>query len=206
MSQAPMTAEGPVVGVQRGRSATQWGVIALMVSEGMLFLLLFVVYLYYRGQPGPWPPEGLPMPELQRSLVRTAVLLGSSIPVMLAERSLDRHGNAGRAALWWLLSLAMAGWFLYGHVQEQFKLVEELIPQQEVYGTVMLTILNFHAAHLTVGLAVGAFVVLHLLTGRITARRSAVLRVGSLYWHYVDVIWIFVYGLLYVSPHLLGRT
>ena len=206
MSQAPVTAEGPVVGMQRGRSTTQWGVIALMISEGMLFLLLFVVYLYYRGQPGPWPPEGLPLPELSTSLVRTAVLLGSSIPVMLAERALERHGRTRRAALWWLVALAMAGWFLYGHVVEQQKLITELVPQQEVYGSIVLTILNFHAVHLAVGLAIGLFVVVHLLTGRITARRPAVLQVGSWYWHYVDAIWVVVYGLLYVSPHLLGRA
>ena len=206
MSQAPMTAEGPVVGIQRGRSTTQWGVIALMVSEGMLFLLLFVVYLYYRGQPGPWPPEGLPMPELSKSLVRTAILLGSSIPVVLAERSMERRGNTGRTVLWWLLALAMAGWFMYGHVLEQQKLAGELIPQQEVYGSVVMTILNFHAAHLAVGLGVGVFVVVHLLTGRVTARRSSILKVGSLYWHYVDAIWVAVYALLYLSPHLLGRT
>lgn len=206
MKEAPVTADGPVVAIQRGRSTTEWGVIALVVSESMLFLLLLVVYLYYRGQPGPWPPEGLPLPELSMSAIRSLVLIGSSIPVVLAERSLERRGRNGRVALWWLVALAMAGWFLYGHVIEQFTLVEELVPQQEVYGAVVLTILNFHAIHLTVGIAMGAFVVLHLLTGRITAERSAILRVGALYWHFVDVIWVVVYSLLYLSPHVLGRA
>ena len=100
----------------------------------------------------------------------------------------------------------MAGWFLHTHVREQFRLVEELSPTEEVYGTVMVVILNFHAVHLLAGLGVGLFVVLQLLTGRVTARRPEILTVGSLYWHFVDEVWVVVYSLLYLSPHVLGRT
>ena len=205
MSEGPVTAHGPVVRMTRGRSTTQWGMVALIVSESMLFLLLLVVYLYYRAQPGAWPPEQFHLPELRMSAIRTAVLLGSSVPVVLAERSLDRRGHAGRAALWWLAALAMAGWFLWTHVQEQVVLVAELLPQEHVYGTVLLTILNFHAAHLTIGIGIGLFVVAQLLTGHVRQDRSALQRVGGLYWHFVDAIWVVVYGLLYLSPHLLGR-
>lgn len=205
MRQVGVTAEGPVIAFTRGRSTTWWGVVALVVSESLLFLLLFAVYFYYRGQAGPWPPAALPLPDVAGSALRAAVLLLSSIPVVLAERSLEKHGHVVRAVLWWLVALAMAGWFLYGHVEEQFVLNAELLPTEQVYGSVVMVILNFHALHLLVGMAVGAMVVVHLLTGRITRSRPPIMEVGALYWHFVDVIWLAVYGLLFLSPHLLGR-
>ena len=206
MREVGVTQHGPVIAFTRGRSTTQWGVVALVVSESMLFLLLLAVYLYYRGAPGPWPPAELPLPDVAGSLVRAAVLLLSSIPVVLGERALEKHGHTTRAALWWLVALGMAGWFMYGHVHEQFLLAEELMPTEQVYGTVVMTILNFHALHLLVGILIGVVVVVHLLTGRITPRRTAIMGVGSIYWHFVDVVWIVVYGLLFLGPHVLGRT
>lgn len=205
MKEVGVTQHGPVIAFTRGRSTTQWGVVALVVSESMLFLLLLAVYLYYRGAPGPWPPAELPLPDVGGSALRAAVLLLSSIPVVLGERSLEKHGHTGRAALWWTLALAMASWFMWGHVVEQSHMVEELVPTEQVYGTVVMTILNFHALHLLVGIVMGIVVVVHLLTGRITPRRTAIMGVGSIYWHFVDVVWVVVYGLLFISPHLLGR-
>lgn len=205
MKQVGVTAEGPVIAFTRGRSTTWWGMVALIVSETLLFLLLFAVYFYYRGQAGPWPPADLPLPDVAGSAVRAAVLLLSSIPVILAERWLERDGDVWKAVGGWLVALAMAGWFLWGHVEEQFLLFEELAPTEQVYGSVVMTILNFHALHLTVGIALGGIVVVHLLTGRITRSRPPIMEVGALYWHYVDVVWVVVYGLLFLGPHVLGR-
>ena len=75
MREVGVTQHGPVIAFTRGRSTTQWGVVALIVSESMLFLLLLAVYLYYRGAPGPWPPTELPLPDVGGSIVRAAVLL-----------------------------------------------------------------------------------------------------------------------------------
>jgi heme/copper-type cytochrome/quinol oxidase subunit 3 len=206
MSQIGVSAEGPVIRMRRGRSTAWWGIVGMMATEGMLFLLLFAVYLYHRGAPGPWPPSELPLPELAKSGIRSVVLLATTVPMVLAERSLKHHGRPGRTALYLLAVLGLAGWFLYGHVVEQFKLVEELRPTEHVYGAAVMTILNFHALHLIVGMIILTFLLIHVLTGRITQRRPTMLTTGGMYWHYVDAIWLVVYSLVYLSPHLLGRT
>lgn len=203
MSTVGVTSSGPTITVRPGRSTGWWGMVGLMVTEGMLFALLLFTYFYFRAQPGGWPPGALPMPELTASGIRSVVLIGSSLPMALAERSLEEDERA-RSVVWMLIALAMAAVFLIGHVQEQFVLWTELAPTETAYGSVMMTILNFHALHLIVGMGVLAFVLVHTMRGRVTGERPTQVTMAGLYWHFVDAIWVFVYASLYLSPHLLG--
>lgn len=205
MSVVGVSSAGPTVPIRPGRSTGWWGMVGLMVTEGMLFSLLIFIYFYFAAGDGPWPPEGLPMPELRSSAIRSLILLGSSLPMVLSERALEKGGNLARSAVWSFLALAMAGAFLIGHIQEQFKLFHELSPTENVYGTAVVTILNFHALHLVVGMIILAVTLVHLLRGKITPERPAMLKLSGMYWHFVDVIWVFVYASLYLSPHVLGR-
>lgn len=198
-----MSSPGPTVRIRPGRSTAWWGMVGLMVTEGMLFALLLFAYFYFRAQPGGWPPGALPMPELKGSAIRTLLLVGSSVPMVLAERALEERADTAKSAVWMTIALAMASVFLIGHVQEQFVLYEELAPTETAYGSVMVTILNFHAAHLIVGMVVLAFVLVQVLRGKATQERSTQLTMGGLYWHFVDAIWVVVYASLYLSPHLL---
>lgn len=206
MSEIGVTSHGPTVHVRPGRSTGWWGMVALMVTESVLFGLLLFVYFYFAAGQGPWPPEGLPMPELRSSAIRSVILLGSSLPMVLAERSLTGKGRTGACAGWLLAALVMAGVFLAGHVSEQFKLIRELAPAETAYGSTVVTILNFHAAHLVVGMLILAFVLIHVLRGRVTRERHGMLQLSGMYWHFVDAIWLVVYSSLYLSPHVLGRT
>lgn len=205
MSGVGATASGPTIEVRAGRSTGWWGMAGLIVTESVLFALLLFVYFYFRAGLGEWPPGDLPMPELKASGIRSALLLGSSLPVMLAERSLKKYGDTAKSAVWMFIGLAMAAVFLTGHMQEQFKLFDELSPMTTAYGATMVTILNFHAAHLIVGMGVLVFMLVHVLRGRITQERHSMLELGGLYWHFVDVIWIFVYSSLYLAPHVLAN-
>lgn len=200
-----VTSHGPTVRIRPGRSTAWWGMASMIATEGMLFLLLLFTYFYFRAQQGPWPPADLPMPALLSSGIRSAILLASSGTMVLAERAVEKRGDAGRSAAWLAVTLALAAVFLIGHVQEQFRFVDELSPTLTAYGSVMMTILNFHAAHLVVGMLILLFVLVQVLRRRATAQRPTILTVGGMYWHFVDVIWVFVYSSLYLSPHLLGN-
>lgn len=200
-----VTSHGPTVRIRPGRSTAWWGMASLIATEGMLFLLLLFTYFYFRAQQGPWPPADLPLPGLLSSAIRSVILLASSGPMVLAERAVERRGDAGKAAAWIAVTLAMAGVFLIGHVQEQFLFIDELTPTRTAYGSVMMVILNFHAVHLVVGMLILVFVMIQVLRRRATAERPTILSVGGLYWHFVDVIWVFVYSSLYLSPHVLGN-
>lgn len=206
MTDVGVSARGPVIAHHRGRSTAWWGTMGLMVSETILFSLLLAVYLYHRGGEGAWPPAGLPMPELAQSGVRSVLLIGSSLPMVLAERAMTHHRRPIATAVWLVATLVLSGIFLAGHVHEQFKLAEELHPTEQVYGAVVMTILNFHGAHLVAGMLMLAFVLVGVLSARVTTERATMLKVSGMYWHFVDGIWVVVYGLLYVSPHLLGRA
>lgn len=203
-SQIGVTAHGPTVAVRPGRSTVWWGVVGLIVTESMIFLLLLFTYFYFRAQPGPWPPADLPDPQLATPLIRSAVLLGSTIPMVLAERALQERGRAGSSVLWQLVALAMAAYFMYGHVTEQFTLAHELAPLDTAYGSVVMTILNFHGVHLAIGMLALAFVTVHTLRGAVTPERPTMLAVAGMYWHFVDAIWVFVFATIYLSPHVLG--
>lgn len=205
MSVTGVSYEGPVVAVRAGRSTAWWGMVMLMITEGMLFLLLIFVYFFFMAQDGSWPPEGLEPPSLSASWPRAALLLLSSVPMVLAERALTHRGDAVRCALMLTVTLLMAGVFMYGHVAEQAILVEELSPTETAYGSVFLTVINFHALHLLIGMAILVFVLAQVLRGRATAARPTQLTTGGLYWHFVDAVWVVVYGALYISPHVLGR-
>lgn len=204
MSTLGVSSAGPTVRLRPGRSTAWWGMVGLMVTEAMLFGLLLFTYFYFRAQPGEWPPGALPMPELTASGVRSVLLIGSSLPMVLAERSLEEEGTRARSVVWMLITLAMAAVFLIGHVQEQLVLWTELAPTETAYGSVMMTILNFHALHLIIGMVVLAFVLVHTMRGAVTRERPTQLRMAGLYWHFVDAIWVLVYASLYLSPHLLG--
>ena len=205
MSGVGTTAGGPTIEVRGGRSTGWWGMAGLIVTESVLFALLLFVYFYFRAGLGDWPPGDLPMPGIKSSAIRSALLLGSSIPMVLAERSLKERGHTAKSAVWMFVALAMAAIFLTGHIQEQFRLFDELSPMTTAYGAVVVTILNFHAAHLIIGMGVLSFLLIHVVRGRITQERHSMLELGGLYWHFVDAIWIFVYSSLYLSPHLLAN-
>lgn len=203
MSSVGVSSHGPVVHVRRGRSLGWWGMMGMIATESALFALLLFVYFYFQAGEGPWPPDGLPLPELTGSAIRSLILLGSSIPIVLAERALEHRDDRAKCVVWSFVALAMAGVFLVGHIQEQFKMFEELAPMATAYGSTMVTILNFHISHLIVGMLILAFVVVQVLRGRITRERYIQFEIGALYWHFVDVIWIFVYASLFLSPHVL---
>lgn len=196
-----VTSPGPAVETE-GRTTGWWGMVMFMITEGMVFGLLLFAYFYFAARSPTWPPEGLPDPELKISFIRSLLLFASSATMVVAERAI-RRDRTDRLAIWTAITFALATAFFIGHWHEQFKLLEELHPVSSAYGTVFITIVNFHAFHLLVGMAMLAFVFAGAIAGRFSERRHEIVRNAGMYWHYVDVIWVVVYGSLYLSPHVI---
>jgi heme/copper-type cytochrome/quinol oxidase subunit 3 len=75
-----------------------------------------------------------------------------------------------------------------------------------LYGSLYFTITGFHMAHVVVGLIVLAVMTLWIALGYLDAKRIAPITIGGLYWHFVDVVWLFIFSTLYLSPFILrGR-
>ncbi len=197
------TAHGPTTVIRPGKSTGWWGMFWLIATESVLFGLLLFTYVYFRSGASEWPPGGLPLPELQPTIIRSFLLVGSSIPMVLAERALEHKGNMEKTAVWILVVLFLAAVFVVGHIQEMAVLMEEITPQRTAYGSVFITIINFHIAHVLVGMIVLAFLLPHVLRGVFSKENHAMVKLGAYYWHFVDVIWVFVFFILYLSPHIL---
>lgn len=187
------------VGSADKRAGGWWGLLALIVTEGALFGYLLFSYFYLASQTQQhWPPEGLP--ELKIASLNTAILLSSSVFVWLSERCIQRL-----RLQWSVISMAVAillgGAFVMIQFGEWSKKNYDLTAN--LYNSIYFTITGFHLMHVIVGLAVLLFLLLWTALGYFDDRRYVAVKIGGVYWHFVDVVWLFVFTSLYLTPYLL---
>lgn len=183
-----------------GLSVPWWGVAWMITTEAMLFAGLLSAWFFIRASSEGWPQDGIEPPELGRASIFTVVLLGSSLPMIWAERAVrrDRIGQVRLAlALTWLLGAA----FLVNQGLEYEELTFGW--QDNAYASLFYTITGLHGLHVLVGLAMGGVLQVKAALGLIGSRRRATLEVVALYWHFVDAVWIAVFSSLYVGSHVL---
>lgn len=175
----------------------------LIVTEATLFGLLLFVNFFLRSNATQWPPLGIEDPELKLSGIRSAILLGSSVPIALAERACRRRDQSAFRR-WLVATFLMGSLFMVGHVQEYVMLWPKFTPSTNAYGSVFYTVTGLHALHLLIGLAVLTYLFTQSLRGRYDGQSepSGVLA-GILYWHFVDAVWVAVFSSLYLSVTLL---
>ena len=185
-----------------GRSVGWWGTIWLIATEGMLFALLLFGNFYLRSNNAKWPLGDIADPELVKSGIRTAVLLGSTIPAVVAERAAKR-GDRKTLIAGLTLTALMGTAFLVGHVDEYRTLWPEFRPSTNAYGSIFYTITTLHALHVLVGLFILTFLLWRTLAGHYSADHHGPVQNGIMYWHFVDAVWVVVYSSLYLSVTLL---
>ncbi len=175
------------------------GMACLIIAESAIFTIFVVAYLFYAGKSpsGPTPREVLETP-----IFYTICLLSSSLTIHLAARFLQ-SGRRGAFLSLWFLTIVLGGLFLFGTGQEWHRLIYEhgLTISTNLFGTTYYSLVGLHASHVTAGLIMLTTVLLFGLAGRVGSEQSARLEVLSLYWHFVDVVWIVVFTVVYV----LGR-
>ncbi|SAL01221.1 cytochrome c oxidase subunit I [Caballeronia pedi] len=183
------------------RSGGWWGCLTLVATEAALFGYLIFSYLYLASQTTqPWPPEGLP--KLGLGLANTSILLSSSVFVWGSERFV-RRGRRGMGALMLAIAIVLGVVFVAIQLKEWSNHPYGLTTH--LYGSLYFTITGFHLMHVLVGLVVLAFLGLWTGLGYFDWARSAALTIGGLYWHFVDVVWLFIFATLYLSPYVLAR-
>lgn len=170
--------------------------VALIATEATVFAGLLSSYFFTRSVSPIWPPGGIAEPELGLIVPFTAVLLGSSVPVAWAEASI-KTGRIGRVRLALAVSFLMGASFLVNQAVEYRHLGFGL--RDNAYASLFYVITGLHGLHVLVGLAISVVVQLKAWTGRLDARRHLTLSVFALYWHFVDAVWIFVFGSLYLA-------
>jgi len=172
------------------------GMASFIIAEAAIFTIFVVAYLFYAGKSlsGPTPRDVLETP-----IFYTICLLSSSLTIHFAGKSLER-GNRGAFLGLWLLTIALGALFLYGTGQEWHRLIYELglTIATNLFGTTYYSLVGLHAFHVTAGLIMLTIVALFALFGRVGREHSARIDVLSLYWHFVDAVWVVVFTVVYV--------
>ena len=192
------------VGTGDGRSLAWWGMVMTILTEATLFAMLLFVHYYLFSRARQWPLGDIDPPELMVVSIRTAILFASSLTMSVADRAI-RRGRTGLAGAMLVMTMVLGAVFLAGHVEEMLWLPTEYTWSTNVYGSLFYVVVNFHGAHLAVGLLLLAFAYVALRRGRYTADRHEGLKVAGMYWHFVDAVWVFVFPTLYLVPHLLAK-
>jgi len=172
------------------------GMACLIVAEAAIFIIFVVAYVYYLGKSvsGPQPRDVLELP-----IVSTVCLLSSSITVHFAGSALHK-ANRNLCSIWLALTVLLGGIFLAGTAQEWFQLIyrDGLTIQTNLFGTTFYSLVGLHASHVIVGLLMLSLALIFSLNGQMTAKHTERLEVLSLYWHFVDAVWVVVFLVVYV--------
>jgi cytochrome c oxidase subunit III len=180
------------------RSAGWWGMLCLIATEAILFVYLLFSYAYLGSQAsGHWPPYG--NPSLALALPDTAVLLGSSFVLGWGQRAFRQRGAIGALRIALLVTFVMGAVFVA--VQALEWRGKPFTLDQDAYSAAYFTLTGIHMAHVVLGLAVLLALFVWSFTDRLGGRSQHV-TLGALYWHFVDVVWIFLFTTIYILPRL----
>lgn len=172
------------------------GMFALIVAEAAIFTIFVVAYIFYIGKSltGPMPKDVLSVP-----IFYTICLLSSSLTIHLAAKSL-RQGSVLRFGILWFATIALGAAFLYGTATEWHRLIyhEGLTISTNLFGTTYYSLVGLHGFHVVVGLLSLSLVMALTLLGKVESEHAGRIDVLSLYWHFVDSVWIVVFTVVYI--------
>jgi len=192
--------------------ASTFGMWVFLVTEVLFFGGLFMAYILYRV----WYPEMFVAASHHLNVplgaVNTAVLIGSSLTMAYGVNAAQR-GAAPKEQVFWLVATMILGSAFLGIkvVEYADKFEHHLIPgahflfdkpefQQtaQIYFSLYFALTGLHATHMIVGIAIMAVITWMAWKGRFTAEWYTPVEIMGLYWHFVDLVWIFLFPLLYL--------
>ena len=175
-------------------------------SECLLFGALISAYFLYRGRSlaGPTPKDIYDIPYTS---VSSFVLLMSSLTMVLALAAIQR-GDLRRMRVWTLATALLGASFIAGQVYEFTSFIREgLTIKTNLFGSSFFVLTGFHGVHVTVGIVMLLSLWALSMRGKLPQERAEVVEIAGLYWHFVDVVWIVIFTVVYLIPspsHLGG--
>jgi cytochrome c oxidase subunit 3 len=173
-----------------------FGMVLFLVAESAIFLGLFSAYLIYRSVMPQWPPAGTPELELLLPGVNSIILISSSFVMHRGQAAIKRNDNAGLQR-WFAITAVMGIIFLAGQMYEYFHL--EMGLTTNLFASCFYVLTGFHGLHVTFGL----LLILSVLwrsrqAGHYSSESHFGVEAAELYWHFVDVVWIILFILVYL--------
>lgn len=177
------------------------GFALFLISDCILFSAFIFAYLYLRNTVDSWPPPGTGItgPDLLFGALNSVVLFGSGATMHYALEGW-KHGNRKSFYRWLGLTLFLGAWFLLGQVYEYLILYYEQHATWagSIFGASFFTLTGLHGFHVFIGLIYLTVLWWQTSRGVYSKSRFFGLTAGTLYWHFVDVIWVFLFFLLYI--------
>ena len=177
------------------------GTIVWLASELMFFAGLFAMFFTVKAQndTGHWPPPPYHL-NVPYALVVTIVLVASSITCQLGVFAAER-GDVFGLRRWYTITLVMGAIFVLGQANEYRTLIEEgLTIPSSPYGTVFYLTTGFHGLHVTGGLIAFVYLLMRTKMSKFTPAQATSAIVVSYYWHFVDIVWIGLFTVIYFIP------
>lgn len=170
-------------------------------SDCLFFGSLISTYMVYRGKSLAGTPTPHGVFNIPYTSVSAFVLLMSSLAMVLALAAIQR-GDKRRMRIWLLATAFLGMTFLAGQFYEftTFVHVEGLSLSRNVFGTTFFVLTGFHGAHVTIGVIWLLSIFVLSFTGRIEQKNSLDVEIAGLYWHFVDIVWIIIFTLVYLVP------
>jgi cytochrome c oxidase subunit 3/cytochrome o ubiquinol oxidase subunit 3 len=172
------------------------GMWCLIAAESAIFTIFVVAYLFYMGKSttGPQASDVLHAP-----IFYSVCLLSSSVTIHLAVRRIAANEMAA-FGLWWLATILLGGLFLFGTAREWSHLInnEGLTIKSSLFGTTYYSLVGLHGFHVTMGLLALTTVAIFYLSASLKREHAERLGILSMYWHFVDAVWVVVFTVVYV--------
>ncbi len=180
-----------------GVSNEKLGMWVFLGSECLLFGALIATYLVYRGRSinGPYPKDIYDIPFTS---VSSFVLLMSSLTMVLALSAIQRGDNR-RLRIWLICTAMLGATFIAGQIYEFTSFIREgLTIKTNLFGSSFYVLTGFHGVHVTLGILMLLSLARLSWSGKITKDNAEAVEIVGLYWHFVDVVWIVIFTVVYL--------
>ncbi|MGY3053207.1 heme/copper-type cytochrome/quinol oxidase subunit 3 [Pedobacter sp. UYEF25] len=174
----------------------------VIATEAILFISLVIAYVYFALNSN-FGSQSKSLLNIKAESIFTMALFLSSFTLYLAERNYKK-GNYKNLKIWMIVTVILGFTFLSGQAIEYKNLLAaNFTISNNMFGTNYFTLTGFHAFHVIVGLVMLCILIYLIFKGNFRDHQSNVIETIGLYWHFVDVVWVIVFTLIYVSPYFI---
>ena len=182
------------------RTLMFWGTLGIVVIESTVFALAIAAYFYLVTRFPVWPPHGVAAPDLRWGTLNTLILLASLVPNELARRA-GEHVDLHRVRTWMVVCLVFAIGFNLVRAYEFAHL--NVMWDHDAYGSIVWLILGLHTTHIVTDFLDSSVLTVLMFTGPVEEHRFVDVEENAVYWYFVVLAWLPIYGVIYWAPRLL---
>jgi len=172
------------------------GFLLFMVSDLVLFSSFIFAYLYLRSSGQGWPPPGAPHLDIALAALNSVMLFASGATMHFALENW-KHQNFTKFA-WWIIGTMILGAMFLGGQGVEYAHISAGWSNSGIFGASFYTLTGMHGFHVFVGIIYLGVLLLQATNGTYTWQKYTGLTLGTLYWHFVDVIWVLLFSIFYL--------